>query len=268
LGRLRAVSLCLLISTICIAIVAGGCALFGSERDRAFVRSTLIAVDSVGQYDVHTDFLCRQVTPDSGEIEVVLSYPDFMMLSLPGPQLELGDIQIRPAYRVDSYVIPAPRAVDTSLLSGEKVYRGKLAVASARLPIHRRDSIIRVSYTAKLVELLTGDSVGGRTVCRTFWRPNDPDSTEWATYIIYPNPMSPYYGLHYFLPEPGHVRVEVLDSLSHPVRTVIEEDQGPGDHRVDWDLVRDNGRAAYSGFYRYRLTAGDWIEDTYFLYLR
>ncbi|MGH7725847.1 MAG: right-handed parallel beta-helix repeat-containing protein [Candidatus Eiseniibacteriota bacterium] len=79
-----------------------------------------------------------------------------------------------------------------------------------------------------------------------------------------PNPSRGNTTLHYALPEPGRVAVEVFDAAG---RLVVRFDEGTrerGPHTIAWDGRSRNGARVSSGAYFVRVTsggrtAGDWI---------
>jgi hypothetical protein len=71
-----------------------------------------------------------------------------------------------------------------------------------------------------------------------------------------PNPFNPSTLIEFGVSELGHVSLRVYDLRSHLVRTLVDADLQLGFHVVEWDGKDDNGDAAASGVYVYRLRAG------------
>ncbi len=76
----------------------------------------------------------------------------------------------------------------------------------------------------------------------------------------YPNPFNPTTRIEYRLPEssPGaktHVSVVVYDVRGAKVRELVNGEQSPGKHAVDWDGRNDAGETVGSGVYFYRMRA-------------
>ena len=76
----------------------------------------------------------------------------------------------------------------------------------------------------------------------------------------YPNPFNPTTRIEYRLPEstPGaktHVSVVVYDVRGAKVRELVNGEQSPGRHAVDWDGRNDAGETVGSGVYFYRMRA-------------
>ncbi len=72
----------------------------------------------------------------------------------------------------------------------------------------------------------------------------------------FPNPFNPTTTITYGMRTPDRVIVRVYDSHGAIVRTLVDEYQASGSHRVEWDGKDDVGRAVASGIYYYRVSAG------------
>ena len=70
----------------------------------------------------------------------------------------------------------------------------------------------------------------------------------------YPNPFNPSTTIEYRLPERCSVLLEILDIYGRTVRTLVNDQEVPGTHRVTFDAS-----GLESGLYLYRLTAGNVI---------
>ena len=73
----------------------------------------------------------------------------------------------------------------------------------------------------------------------------------------YPNPFNGRTSISYRLPGPGAVELTLYDLLGRPVRRLVSEYREAGSHQASWDGMDDDGRAAASGVYLYRLKTGD-----------
>lgn len=72
----------------------------------------------------------------------------------------------------------------------------------------------------------------------------------------YPNPFNPSTVLRYQLPENNMVRLEVFDLLGRKVSILVNERQSAGHYSVTFDASH-----LASGFYIYRLQAGNFIQS-------
>ena len=82
--------------------------------------------------------------------------------------------------------------------------------------------------------------------------------TNFALEPNYPNPFNPQTTIRYQLPESAKVRLVIYDILGQEVRTLLDEVQRSGYHRVIWDGRSDVGYEVASGVYFYRLQAGSF----------
>jgi len=77
----------------------------------------------------------------------------------------------------------------------------------------------------------------------------------------YPNPFNAGTVIHYTLGTAGPAKLEVFNILGSHVRTLVDESKCAGPHEVAWDGTDGRGRAAASGMYFYRLTAGGFADS-------
>ena len=72
----------------------------------------------------------------------------------------------------------------------------------------------------------------------------------------YPNPFNPVTTISYQLPYAAPVRLAVYNVNGQLVKILVEGDQLPGLHKIQW-----NANAVSSGVYIYRLQAGEFIAE-------
>ena len=69
----------------------------------------------------------------------------------------------------------------------------------------------------------------------------------------YPNPFNPSTKIHYSIKEKSNVRIDVCNIKGQLVKSLINGQQGAGDHSVIWNSKDDNGNKVSSGIYFYKL---------------
>ena len=79
----------------------------------------------------------------------------------------------------------------------------------------------------------------------------------------FPNPFNPSTTIEYTLPHARYTTMRVYSVLGEEVATLIEGDHAAGTFKATWDAS-----AMPSGFYFYRLTAGDFVATKKMLLLK
>ncbi|MCH7733001.1 MAG: T9SS type A sorting domain-containing protein, partial [Candidatus Marinimicrobia bacterium] len=101
-----------------------------------------------------------------------------------------------------------------------------------------------------------------------FW----PDETNSPyTYSLlqnYPNPFNPETTIQYSLAASGRVVIHIYNILGRKVRTLVDDVQEEGFHKVQWDGKDNFGRNIASGIYLYRIRSGDFVYTRKLLLLR
>lgn len=64
-----------------------------------------------------------------------------------------------------------------------------------------------------------------------------------------PNPFNSRTKIHFAVPEPGQVRVDIYDALGRPIKRVQHAFLSSGSHTLFWDGTDAHGQAAPSGVY-------------------
>lgn len=90
-----------------------------------------------------------------------------------------------------------------------------------------------------------------------------PDVADFRLTQNEPNPFRRSTVVNYALPEASRVAVEVFDVTGRLVETLVDERQGSGLHRVQWEAENQA-----TGIYFYRLQAGDFVETRKMTLLR
>ncbi len=84
----------------------------------------------------------------------------------------------------------------------------------------------------------------------------------------YPNPFNPTTTIRYALSRREHMSLTVHDLLGRPVAVLIDAQQSPGWHEVQWSGTNRLGQVASSGVYVMRLRAGDFTRSRKILMVR
>jgi hypothetical protein len=69
----------------------------------------------------------------------------------------------------------------------------------------------------------------------------------------YPNPFNPSTHIQFGVPNNGNVKLLIYNMMGQRIRTLLDEDRGPGRYDVVWDATDDAGRFVGSGIYFYQL---------------
>jgi flagellar hook assembly protein FlgD len=75
-------------------------------------------------------------------------------------------------------------------------------------------------------------------------------------YQNHPNPFNPSTVIRYYLPERGHVVLDVYDTSGRRVVRLVDGERDKGMHHADWSGADARGIPVASGVYFYRLSAG------------
>jgi hypothetical protein len=81
------------------------------------------------------------------------------------------------------------------------------------------------------------------------------NSESFILYQNYPNPFNPTTVIQYQLPKSSFVELKIFDLLGREISTLVREEQTSGVHEVEF-----NGESLPSGFYIYKLQAGEYTE--------
>ena len=79
----------------------------------------------------------------------------------------------------------------------------------------------------------------------------------------YPNPFNSQTAIEYYLLDSEHVSLDIYDLLGRKIKTIIDEYQTQGVHRIVWDA-----RSRSTGIYFYRIVIGDYAESKSMILLK
>lgn len=81
-----------------------------------------------------------------------------------------------------------------------------------------------------------------------------------ALHQNFPNPFNPKTVILYELPQTSQVEVAIFNLLGERIRTLVNQRQTAGQHRLHWDGRNEFGMPVPSGAYLYRLRAGEFVQ--------
>ncbi|HEX9653213.1 MAG TPA: T9SS type A sorting domain-containing protein [bacterium] len=84
----------------------------------------------------------------------------------------------------------------------------------------------------------------------------------------YPNPFNPSTNIAYVLPNSALVKLTIYNIMGQKIRTLVNENQSAGEHRLEWNGTDDNGRTVSSGVYLYRLETPGAVQTHKMLLLK
>ena len=80
---------------------------------------------------------------------------------------------------------------------------------------------------------------------------------EFALHQNFLNPFIPTTTILCILPNEDGVSVIIFDVVDRKIRSLINQNQSAGYHRIPWDAKNDLGEPVFAGMYIYILHAGD-----------
>ncbi len=84
----------------------------------------------------------------------------------------------------------------------------------------------------------------------------------------YPNPFNPETTIEYEMPTSGSLRLEIYNMLGQKIKTLIDQNQVAGSHRVVWNGKNESGEAVASGIYLYRIQSDNFTATKRMLLIR
>ena len=99
---------------------------------------------------------------------------------------------------------------------------------------------------------------------------DETQETPAASYLSqnYPNPFNPVTTMRFGLKARSAVSLRIYDPAGRLVRTLMDEPLDAGHYTEEWDGRDNEGRAAASGVYFYKLKAGAFVETKKMVLLR
>lgn len=85
----------------------------------------------------------------------------------------------------------------------------------------------------------------------------DAQSRTMTLFQNYPNPFNPETHIPFYIPEPGHVRLEIYNAKGQLIRLLLDEVRESGHHQVLWNGMDDQSVSVGSGVYYYMIYCRD-----------
>jgi hypothetical protein len=87
---------------------------------------------------------------------------------------------------------------------------------------------------------------------------NDIVPKEFKLYQNFPNPFNPITTINYALPKQVYVVISIFNINGHEVKTLLEQEQSPGEYSIVWDGKDNRDKCLPSGLYYYQIKAGEF----------
>ncbi len=87
-------------------------------------------------------------------------------------------------------------------------------------------------------------------------------------YNNYPNPFNPETTIAYELPISGFVRLDVYNMLGQKIKTLVDQNEVAGVHRIVWNGKNEFGKKMASGIYLYQMQTTNYKATKRMLLLR
>ncbi len=71
----------------------------------------------------------------------------------------------------------------------------------------------------------------------------------------FPNPANPHTQIIFTVPSPAHISLTLFNMRGQKIRTLVDETSQPGEYRITWDGLNDQGQEVASGIYLYKFEA-------------
>ena len=112
------------------------------------------------------------------------------------------------------------------------------------------------------------DAAGRKLEAGAEVRVRGPADLSIAIADAFPNPFNSSTQIAYHLSNPGPVQLVIYNVLGQSVRTLVDQFQVAGSHRVQWDARGEQGASLSSGVYIIRLSYPGRMETQRLLYLK
>ena len=181
------------------------------------------------------------------------------------PSTQLGQFQL-PAASVQQGWNYVPITSDITIENGSSFYLAVLDVPNSNLigldTSANGNSYTKLSTATTWLPLTSGELMI-RSIIETITDNDDNAIPALVTKLggNYPNPFNPETTISYSLKENQDVKIEIFNVKGQLVRTLVNQAQTAGDHKVIWTGTDNNNRSVASGLYYYKMTAGKYSSS-------
>ena len=84
----------------------------------------------------------------------------------------------------------------------------------------------------------------------------------------YPNPFNPSTTIEFSVPAQSEVKIEVYNATGTLVNELVNEEFGAGTYRTIWNAKDNFGNFVASGFYIYRMAAGNFTQAKRMIFIK
>ncbi|MFC1553148.1 beta-propeller fold lactonase family protein [candidate division KSB1 bacterium] len=97
---------------------------------------------------------------------------------------------------------------------------------------------------------------------------NDVIPDDYTLKQNFPNPFNPKTTIEFGLPQTGHVKLAIYNSLGQELRTLVNTEKSAGYHKVVWNGKDNSGMDVSSGMYFYKLISSSNTKTMRLILLR
>ena len=84
----------------------------------------------------------------------------------------------------------------------------------------------------------------------------------------YPNPFNPVTTITYTIPKKEHIQLTIYNLLGQEIVRLVDNQQAPGEHQVQWNGSNSEGHPVASGVYLYHIRSANFVETKKMMLIR
>jgi len=102
----------------------------------------------------------------------------------------------------------------------------------------------------------------------SFAEGNGVNNNEFTLNQNYPNPFNPVTNISYQIPRKSKVKIAIYDLKGRKIKTLVDQKQSQGTHRVRWEARNSQGERVATGVYFYQLQTRNQVKTGKMLYMK